>query len=563
MSLAAHEITSLMLALATILGCARILGEIARRFNQPSVLGEILAGILLGPTILGRFAPEFQGFLFPTTGNTPVALEGFFIIAVTLFLLVAGMEVDLSAATRSSRAAINISVLGMVIPFSVGFAFAWGFPDLLGGYSTDSHLVFALFFATALAISALPVIAKTLKDLNLLKTDLGMIVLAAAIVDDLTGWVVFAVVLGLSGVTKGLEIKWVIMLTLLFVVLMLTVVRWMVHRLLPLVQAHMSWPAGVLGFALTGAFLCGAVTEFIGIHAIFGAFFFGIALGDSDHLKQRTRATLDQFISFIFAPIFFGSIGLKVDFAANFDVVVVVVVLILAIVGKMTGCYWGAQLSGLSKRESWAIGYANNARGSMEIILGLLALQYGLIGETLFVALVVMALVTSMMSGTMIQSVLKRSKKIEFQNFLRTHWFKKPIQAVTSEEAIRELSALLAPDLKMPAEQIAEAVWQRELTMPTGLPGRVAIPHARIEGLKSPMIALGISPEGVDFNSPDGRHARLIFMILTPVQDNGAQLEILASIAKVSSSEHFVSRLIASATYTEFLAHIRSREEEH
>lgn len=563
MYLDATQITFILLALAILLGLARIMGELARYFNQPSVLGEILAGVLVGPTILGRIFPELQASLFPMEGSSAIVLEGFFVIAVTLFLLVAGMEVDLSVAFRQGRVALSVSLLGMLLPFVIGFAFAWFFPDILGGVSKGTLFVFSLFFATALSISALPVIAKILKDLNLLKTDLGVVVLASAIINDLLGWIIFAVVLGMMGASKGLPINAVIGFTLLFVFLMLTVGRWAIHRLLPFIQAHMSWPAGVLGFALTGTFAAAAFTEWIGIHAIFGAFIFGVALGDSEHLKERTRATLDQFISFIFAPLFFASIGLKVDFIANFDVVAVLVVLVLAIVGKTLGCFWGARLCGQPEKESWAIGFASNARGAMEIILGLLALQFGLITETLFVALVVMALLTSMMSGTMIEWVLKRAKKADFATFLKTNWFKKPVEAVTSRDAIRELAEVLSADAKMSPEQIAEAVWQRELSMPTGLPNRVAIPHARIEGLKAPMIALGVSPEGVDFNSPDGRHARLIFLILTPVQDNGAQLEILASIAKISSSEHFVSKLISSATYTEFLAHVRSREEEN
>ncbi|MBI5155429.1 cation:proton antiporter [Candidatus Poribacteria bacterium] len=552
-----HDVTAFLVAVAMLLGFARLLGEVARHFRQPAVLGEILAGIILGPTILGRFAPEWQQALFPMGGPTGVALDAIFLLAVTLFLLVAGMEVDLSTAFRLGRSALIISVFGLAFPFALGFVVAWAAPGLLMEVQPGNELVFALFFATALSISALPVIAKILKDLNLIKTDLGVIVVAAAIINDLAGWIIFAIILGMMGVGNGSSVGTTILLTLAFAGGMLTLGRLIVHRMLPWLQAHTSWPGGVLGFALSLGLFCAALTERIGIHAIFGAFIFGVALGDSRHMRQRTRETLDQFISFIFAPLFFASIGLQVDFIAGFQPLTVVLVLVVAFAGKILGCAWAGRLAGLPKQEFWAIGLAMNARGAMEIILGLLALQYGVIEDPLFVALVVMALVTSMTSGLLMERVLKRKKPLHFQDLLSGKTCRIPLKADTRKGAILELSASAARATRLPPEDIARAVLERENLSPTGLPNSIAIPHARLDALPAPLIAIGLNEEGIDFDAPDGSRAKLVFLILTPSSDNGAQLQILAGIARAAQKSHFATEAARCGSFTELLAYLR------
>ncbi|HTE05855.1 MAG TPA: cation:proton antiporter, partial [Planctomycetota bacterium] len=195
----AHDSLMLLLALGLLLLVGRGLGELALRFRQPPILGEILAGILLGPTVLGRLAPAMSASVFPAEGPVAVARHGLAMFAVTLFMFVAGMEVDLSTVWRRGRAALAVSLTGIVVPFAFGLVAALLMPQALGRETGADPTVFVLFFATALSISALPVIARTLLDLNLYKSDLGMVVIAAAIVDDLLGWIIFAVILALIG----------------------------------------------------------------------------------------------------------------------------------------------------------------------------------------------------------------------------------------------------------------------------------------------------------------------------------------------------------------------------
>ena len=555
-----QEITAMFLALGLLLASARLFGEIARRFNQPAVLGEILAGILLGPTVLGALAPGVSGFLFPRVGGGALALDGLMTLAITLFLLVAGLEVDLSTIWRQGKLAINVGVAGVVVPFAVGFGAAWYGPLLMGREAGADPLLFALFMATALSISALPVIAKTLMDLNLYRSDLGMLVVAAAVFNDLVGWIIFAVILGMlgTGPDQALGIGQTIALTLLFALFMLTAARWLINRALPWIHAHASWPGGVLGFALALALVAAAFTEWIGIHAIFGAFLAGVALGDSRHLRERTRATIEQFVSFIFAPLFFAGIGLKVDFVAQFDLLLVLMVLVIATLGKVLGCGLAGRMSGLGRREAWALGFGMNARGAMEIILGLLALKYGLIGERLFVALVVMALVTSLMSGPLLQRVLHLKKPRRFTDFLSARTFVNHLQARTRLEVVAELAKAAAEVAGLDAGEVVDGVMIREEIMATGIGHGLAVPHARLRGLERPVVAVGMSAAGIDFDAPDGRPAQLIFLLLTPVHDDGVHLELLADIATVFKGEEVRGRVSQVTGFTEFLALVRS-----
>lgn len=557
-----HEVTVLLAGLGVLLAAARLLGELARRFQLPAVFGEISAGILLGPTVLGTLAPELSNLLFPRSGGGALLLDGITTLAIVLFLLVAGMEADISTVWRQGRAVTTVGLAGILFPFATGFAAAWYLPELMGRDAATPPLLFALFIATALSISALPVIAKTLMDLDLYRSDLGMMIVAAAVFNDLVGWIIFAVILGMLGVTgsAGFSIGATIALTLIFAALMLTLVRWSIHRMLPWIQAHASWPGGQLGFTLSVALLGAAFTEWIGVHAIFGAFLVGVAMGDTPHFRERIRGVIDQFVSFFFAPLFFASIGLKVNFIAHFDPLLVAVVLIIACLGKVLGCGFGGRLAGLSHRESWAIGFGMNARGAMEIILGLLALRVGLINEPLFVALVVMAIATSLMSGPAIQHILRLKKPRRFINYLPTRALVR-LEARTRDQAVVELAAVLGPLDGVRPETIIDAVLARERLMPTGLGSGVAVPHARLGGLSQPVVALGLSVGGIDFNAPDGKPAQFVLLILTPEDDNGAQVEILADIARTFRQREFRQAALEVTSMTEFLALVKSSGE--
>jgi Kef-type K+ transport system membrane component KefB len=403
------DVVHLLIQLSIMLLLGRLLSEALRKFKQPAVIGEIIAGILLGPTILGMINPEWFQALYPVPSATATVLTGFVQVAVIMLLFIAGLEVDLHIVWQQGKQALATSLLGLIVPFSFGFIFPYFFPDFFGIADKQEQLTFALFMGTAMSISALPVIVRILMDLNLFKSKMGMLVVTSAMVDDLIGWLIFSVILGMIG-KKGdsFSILYTVLLTVSFVAIMLTLGRGLLNRVLPWINKKLAWPGGVLSISLALCFLGAAFTEYIGLHAIFGAFIIGVAFGDSVHFSERAKEIVHQFINNIFAPLFFVSIGLRVNFITNFDLALTSVIVAIAFAGKIIGSGWGTRLGGFTWRESIAASFGMNARGAMEIILGLVALENGLINERVFVSLVIMALITSISSGPLMKWVLKR-----------------------------------------------------------------------------------------------------------------------------------------------------------
>ncbi|MDQ3047951.1 MAG: cation:proton antiporter [Bacteroidota bacterium] len=403
------ELVVFLLSISTMLIVSRIFAELGKRLTLPVVMGELIVGIILGPTILGMLYPELFQFLFPRTGNIPIALDGIFSLSVIMLLFVAGMEVQLSLVLKQGKVAVYTSVFSMIIPFFTGFAVAWFFPEIFSiKQDPESKLIFSLFFGTALSISALPVIARILMDMNLFKTNIGMVIIASAMFNDLLGWLIFSLVLSMTGSTSGehMSIWYTVFYIIGFGLFMLTIGKKIIDKTLPWMQTKLSWPGGVLSISLGICLLSAAFTEAINIHAILGAFIAGIAFGDSVHLREQAREIIHQFVTNFFAPLFFVSIGLKINFIENFDGMIVSIVLVLAFIGKVLGASLGARLGGMSRNHSLAVGFGMNARGAMEIILGTLALNAGLISKPIFVALVIMALVTSLSSGPLMKKFI-------------------------------------------------------------------------------------------------------------------------------------------------------------
>ena len=570
-SLEASDITRLMVALAVLLGLSRLLGELSRRFNQPMVLGEILAGVLLGPTILGYISPGLMEWLFPIAGEEPgrIALDGFVVISATLLLLVVGLEVDLSTVRRQGKATAFVSALGVAFPFALGFALAYGLPNTLGAGARglEAPLPFAIFVGIALSITALPVIAKVLMDLNLAKSDLGMLIISSAMLNDLVGWIGFAVVLALlpTDVAAGPQTSvWTtIGLTLIFLAGMITLGRWLCHKALPYIQSRWSWPGGVMGFVSVVALGCAAITEYLGIHSIFGAFIAGVAIGDSPRLRERTRETIHQFVTNFFAPIFFASIGLRINFISAFDPVAVVLVLVVAFIGKSGGCYLGAKCAGMSKRESLATAFGMTCQGAVGIILGQLAYKAGLINEGLLVAVVIMALATSLFAGPAMQAVLKTKTKRRLMDIIADRNILIDLKATNAIDAITELAARAAEITGLSRDIIAQAAIQRERVMNTGLPNGLAVPHARLEDLNKSCMVIGRSTSGIDFDAQDDRPAKLIALLLTPESDHDSQIELLALFARTFQSQTLRGHVLSAQTATEFRADLNLAEAEH
>lgn len=553
------DITMFFLAVALLLGFARLAAEVAEWLHQPAVIGEILAGVLLGPTVFGQLCPAWQSALFPAAGPVAIAIDSLSTLAIALFLLVAGMEVDLSAVWRQGGTAVRVGAFGIIAPFIIGFIPAYAAPTWFGADGDISPFMFAMFLATAMSITALPVIAKILFDLKLFQTDIGVTIVSAAILNDLAGWIIFAFVLALIGVGgSAFSPAATAAITIVFALFMLSAGRWIVNRMLPWIQANTQWPAGVLAFALTFTMLAAAFTEWIGVHAIFGAFLFGVALGDSSHLRRRTRATIDQFVSFIFAPIFFASIGLRADFATHFDIVLVLTVLLIGSAGKILGCAYAARWAGFEKRAAWAVGFGMNARGAMEIVLGLLALQAGIISERLFVALVLMALITSMASGFLIERSFGKKRSVSFLKFVTAKTFVPDLQTTSRLDAIEQLTETAAHASGLNPKLAVKAILDREQLFSSSMGNGLAIPHARIKDLATPVVAIGLSRRGIESDAADGVPIYVFIVLLAPEDDPSLHVALLGSIARAFQQPHTAAQVAAGVkTPTELRAMLR------
>jgi Kef-type K+ transport system membrane component KefB len=395
-----NEIIFFLAAISLMLLLSRVASEACRKIKFPMVMGELIVGIVLGPTILGKIAPSVSFHLFPLSGSISIAMQGITTISVVMLLFVAGMEVQLPMVLKQGKVAISTGLMGMIIPFALGFGITWFFPTVFH-YDDDKHrLLLSLFMGTAMSISALPVIARILMDLNLFKTSIGMIIIASAMFNDLIGWLIFSLILGLMEQGHNtMNVGYTMSLIIGFGLFMFTIGKRLIDKALPWMQNKLSWPGGVLAFCLGACFMAAAFTELIGVHAILGAFIMGIAFGDSVHLKEQAREIIHQFVTNIFAPLFFVSIGLKVNFIDHFNLSIVVIIFLVACVGKVVGAGLGARMGGLSRNNAIAVGFGLNARGAMEIILGTLALNAGLISQEIFVALVIMAMLTSILSA--------------------------------------------------------------------------------------------------------------------------------------------------------------------
>ncbi len=552
--LSPHDVMTMFMALAVLLGGAKLAGELMQKLGQPAILGEISVGILLGPTVLGHFRPHIYSALFPATGPVPIALETIATLGVVFFLLTAGLEIDLRSIFRQGKSALFVSFFGVIFPFTTGFIAAGLLPKYLGAGAAADTLIFALFVGTALSISALPVIARILMDLNLLRSEMGTVIMSSAMVNDLVGWILFSMVLGMMNpaARSGGGLKHTIALVVLFAGLTLTVGRWLIDKMLPFIQAHTTWPGGVLGFIFTLTLAGAAFTEYAGIHAVFGAFIIGIAVGESSHLRNRTSDHIHEIVTNVFAPFFFASIGLRTNFVTNFDLGLTLTVIGVACAGKIFGATWGARLGGMDKRSSWAVGLAMNARGAMEMILGILALQAGLIREQMFVALVIMALFTSLISAPSIHALVSKRRAITLKDVVSSKLFIPNIECNTRHGVLKQMSELAADEVSNSPERFLRILLEREKIVASGWENQLAIPQARINGLTRPLVVVGRSENGIDFDARDGKPARLIVMILTG--DNQSQHDLLADASALFSNREAIDQALEATSFVELVA---------
>ena len=464
-----HDVLLLLVRIALLLFAARAMGEVARRLGQPSVVGEILAGILLGPSLVSGFFPALGEWIVPQSGLGGYLLEVVSLIGALFLLLITGLETDLALIRQHARTAIGVSAGGVLITFTSGFALGMLLPgDLLAQPGSDQRLVFALFVATAMSISAIPVIAKVLMDMNLMRRDIGQTIIASGMSDDTAGWILLSIVAALAGtgvITAGTVLQAVGSVAA-FMVVSFTAGRWLVKRALDYVQDEVKSEDRLVTLVVVLTFAWGAVTQALGLEAVLGAFVMGVLFGQMPRLPEAVHQKLITTSLAIFTPIFFAVAGLKVDARALLEprlFLITLLVIAIASGGKILGTYLGARLIG--RRDHWtslSFGAGLNARGAMEIIIATIGLELGILSQDMFSIIVVMAMATSLMAPPALRWVLARvtPEPQELERLRR--------EELAAGSAIAKIQRVLLPVRVRPAASTTQALEARLLERLTG-----------------------------------------------------------------------------------------------
>ncbi|MEZ5460345.1 cation:proton antiporter [Dokdonella sp.] len=408
-----NPMSMLFLQLVVILGVARLLGLLLGRIGQPPVIGEMLAGILLGPMLLGAIAPAAQAWLFAPESLAP--LEGLSQIGLVLFMFIVGAELRLPDGARRHLTVAGLTgLLSVLLPFALGLAIS---PMLHGRFAPAgvAFWPFALFMAASMAITAFPIMARILKERGMTESAVGRLSLTSAALADVLAWIVLAFVVAMISSRGGWAGFAVTVLgTLGMAVFAFAVLRPLLARALTRHGVDGQPSTGLLALLLIGAFACAAITDALGLHAVFGAFVFGSALPRDNRLLACLVERIEHVAVLVLMPVFFALAGLHTtpDALGGAGGVALALILAAAVLGKVLGGAAGAKAAGFGWREAFAVGSLMNARALMELIVMKVGLDIGVIGAEIFTMLMIMAIVTTLMT-TPLLSLFTRTKTVQ------------------------------------------------------------------------------------------------------------------------------------------------------
>jgi Kef-type K+ transport system membrane component KefB/nucleotide-binding universal stress UspA family protein len=404
-----------------LLVVGRVLGEGMQRIGQPALMGTLLAGIILGPSLFGWLWPSAQHFIFPRDEAQKGMIDGLSQIGILMLLLLTGMETDLKLVRKSGGAAIAIALCGIAFPFACGYLLGQFGPAILfdGVGSGGSRLVPSLFLGTALSISSIKIVAMVVREMNFMRRNLGQIIVATAIMEDTCGWVIIAITFGIAGAGgKGagpegidwLDLAKTVTGVVLFLAFCFTAGRWLVFSVIRWVNDNFRSEFAVVTAILVIMGVLAEVTQLLGVRTVLGAFMAGVLIGESPILTDHIQGQLRGMITAFFMPIFFGLSGLAADLTilkSGTLLGLTALLVVIASVGKFSGAFAGAMLGRLSWREGIALGCAMNARGSTEVIVASIGLSMGALSQNLYTMIVTMAVITTMAMPPMLRTALR------------------------------------------------------------------------------------------------------------------------------------------------------------
>jgi Kef-type K+ transport system membrane component KefB/nucleotide-binding universal stress UspA family protein len=390
----------------------RGLGEIFQRYGQPAIMGQLIGGILLGPSLFGWLWPEAQHLIFSTDPAQKSMIDAVSQLGILLLLLLTGMETDLRLVRRVGAACFSISITGVVVPFACGFALAQFLPDALLPDSTQ-RIVAGLFLGTALSISSVKIVAMVVREMNFMRRNLGQVIISSAIIEDTIGWLIIAVTFGIAtnGSLQLLPLLTTVAEVALFMVFSFTIGRRLVFTLIRWSNDSFRSEYAVISVILIIMGVMALITNLIGVHTVLGAFVAGILVGESPILSNHIEGQLRGVITALFMPVFFGMAGLSADLTVLADPTLALLTLalvVIASIGKFGGAFLGGRIAGMSLKEATAVGSAMNARGSTEVIVASIGLSMNILSHNLFTMIVTMAVITTLAMPPMLRWALGR-----------------------------------------------------------------------------------------------------------------------------------------------------------
>ena len=471
----AHSLLVFLLQIGLLLLLALLLGRLAVRWKMPAIVGELCAGVLLGPSLLQQAAPQVTSWLFPHTPAQFHMLDAIGMVGVLLLVGITGAHLDLGVLRAKGAAAITISACGLIIPLGLGVATGLLLPASLVGAGTDPG-VFALFLGVAMCVSAIPVIAKTLMDMNLLHRNIGQLTLTAGMVDDAVGWFLLSVVsaMATSGVrtsTVALSLAYLLATVVFAIVIGRPLVAAIFRRV-----RHSSEPTPTILTVTVLIVAAAAGTHALGLEAIFGAFLCGILIKEYGKPDPRYLAPLRTVVVSVFAPLFFATAGLRMDLTALTRPEVLgmgLLILFIAVAGKFLGAYLGARMSRLTPWEGLALGAGMNARGVVEVIVAMVGLRLGVLTTEIYTIIVLIAVITSLMAPPLLRLAMAHVQETSEEEH-RLHTQHLPHPPVKDQRLLARIRRALprgVPERRRAAlfAAVPQGVWQWVLWASVGI----------------------------------------------------------------------------------------------
>ncbi|MDD2229693.1 MAG: cation:proton antiporter [Candidatus Cloacimonetes bacterium] len=541
-----HQLMLFLVQFALLLGACKLVGLVFKKFKQPTITGDVLVGLILGPAIFGRYAPELQSAIFPNDAIQWSMLETVAWFGNLFLLMETGLEINFSRIWKQRGEAVKLSFSMLLIPIILSFIPSYFIP---ARYMIDptQRTIFALFIASIMTISALPVAIRGMKDLGILQTDVGFLIISALTLNDIVGWMLFTVILGIFA-HGSIEISFVlrlIVMTLTFTFISLTLFKKLVDKAITLIHIKLGSATGYkTTFIVIVGMIMGAITIKIGIHSLFGFFIAGIVVGEAQHITELDRHTIRRMVYSIFVPIFFAKIGLQIDILANLDYALVAAITILGIASRYIGAWVGAKLARQEKANLKTIAISTTPGGEMHIVIAMLAYSGNLISEKVFVSIVAASLLSTIIFGPWLTYTLSKLRK-DMVNFLFT--FEDVFydsSARTKEELLRHLIGNIAPKLDFQESLLRTEIFAREEQTSTAVGRGVAFPHARLQGLTNSKLFVVRVAHGLDWDSPDGLSVELVFLTLYPTDQPESQLKLMQTITTVIRNPKILAKLL-------------------